>query len=94
MRISETNLFFLIQCFNTSRHPYSSFPDEAFPCRNKTGEDGRTLPLAINFFKTALRVMFDIGMKGAVTNRYQDFKALLSSFCLSFLFQNLNFSSM
>lgn len=82
-----------LQCFNTSKHPYSSLPAEVFPCRNKTGEDGRTLHLTIFYiFETALRVVrFDIGTKRAVTSRHQDFKALLhSSFCLHFLFQNLN----
>lgn len=41
---------------------------------------------------TTLRVVvFDIGMKGTVTNRHQDFKALLhSNFCLHLLFQNFN----
>lgn len=82
-----------LQRFSASKHTNCSLPAEAFHCRNKIGEDGRTLPLATDFFKTSLRVVkFDTGVKRAVTSRHQDYKALLhSSFCLHFLFQNLNF---
>lgn len=79
-----------LQCFNTSKHPYSSLPAEAFPCRNKKGEDGRTLPLATDFFKTALRVVrFDTGMKGAVTSRHQDFHLSILVFVYTFCFKIL-----
>lgn len=81
-----------LPCFNARKHFYSSLPAEAFPGKNKRGEDGRTLPVATHFFKTALRVMFDIGIKRAMTSRHEDCKALLhSNFCLYFLFQTLNF---